>query len=56
MITNPILEEKARVQRELAAESGNNVGKYIENVHQIVAEAEKQYGVEFKYLDTKQGT
>jgi len=53
MITNPLLEEKYRVQRELAAEAGNDVHKYMENIQRIVTEAEEHYGVEFKYLDTE---
>lgn len=51
MITNPLLEEKYRVQRELTEEAGNDVRKYMENIQRIVAEAEAEYGVEFKYLD-----
>lgn len=39
MITTPLLEEKYRVQRELAEESDHDVGKYIENVRRIAAEA-----------------
>lgn len=53
MITNPLLEEKYRVQRELTEEAGNDVRKYMENIQRIVAEAEAEYGVEFKYLDTE---
>lgn len=51
MITNPLLEEKYRVQRELTEEAGSDVRKYMENIQRIVAEAEAEYGVEFKYVD-----
>jgi len=49
MITNHILEEKVRVQRELAKEADYDVHKYVENVNRIVKETEKQYGVKFKH-------
>lgn len=52
MITNPLLEEKYRVQRELTKESGNDVREYMENIKRIVAEAKDQYGVDFEYADT----
>jgi len=51
MLTNPVLEEKYRVQRELTEEAGNDVRKYMENIKRIVAEAEDQYGVHFEYAD-----
>lgn len=51
MITNPLLEEKYRVQRELTEEAGNDLRRYMENIQRIVDEAEEEYGVEFKYLD-----
>ena len=52
MITNPLLEEKYRVQRELTEEAGNDVRKYMENIKRIVAESKDEYGVEFEYADT----
>lgn len=55
MITNDLLEEKYRVQRELAEEAGYDVHQYIENVGRIVAETEKQYGIKFKYYDAGKG-
>nr|VFJ44841.1 MAG: hypothetical protein BECKFM1743C_GA0114222_100171 [Candidatus Kentron sp. FM]VFJ61173.1 MAG: hypothetical protein BECKFM1743A_GA0114220_102801 [Candidatus Kentron sp. FM]VFK11433.1 MAG: hypothetical protein BECKFM1743B_GA0114221_101821 [Candidatus Kentron sp. FM] len=39
MITSPILEEKYRVQRKLAEESGYDVRKYAESCHKIVVDA-----------------
>lgn len=56
MITNHILEEKSRVQRELAKEAEYDVHKYMENVNRIVKETEKQYGVEFKYYSASRET
>lgn len=55
MITNPLLEEQYRVQRELAAEAGYDIRKYMENLQRIVAEVEQDYGVKLKYLDTEEG-
>lgn len=49
MITNHILEEKTRVQRELAKEADYDVHKYMENVDRIVRETEEQYGIVFQY-------
>jgi hypothetical protein len=51
MITNHLLEEKYRVQRELAHEAGHDTHQYMKNVRSIVAETERQYGIEFKYYD-----
>ncbi len=56
MITNHILEEKSRVQRELAKEAEYDVRKYTENVNRIVKETEKQYGVELKYYPASRET
>nr|VFK80613.1 MAG: hypothetical protein BECKSD772D_GA0070982_113311 [Candidatus Kentron sp. SD] len=49
MITSPILEEKYRVQKKLAEEAGYDVRKYTELCRKIVAEAEAEYGLKFKY-------
>lgn len=51
MITNPLLEEKYRVQRELADEAGNDVREYMENIRRIVTESEDRFGVDFEYAD-----
>ncbi len=53
MITNHILEEKSRVQRELAKEAEYDLRKYMENVNRIVKDTEREYGVEFKYYSAK---
>nr|VFK28450.1 MAG: hypothetical protein BECKMB1821G_GA0114241_103713 [Candidatus Kentron sp. MB]VFK32851.1 MAG: hypothetical protein BECKMB1821I_GA0114274_103712 [Candidatus Kentron sp. MB]VFK75936.1 MAG: hypothetical protein BECKMB1821H_GA0114242_103615 [Candidatus Kentron sp. MB] len=49
MITSPILEEKYRVQRKLAEESGYDVRKHFELCRKIVAETEAEYGLKFTY-------
>jgi hypothetical protein len=54
MITNHILEEKVRVQRELAKEADYDVHEYVENVNRIVKETEKQYGVKFKHYSASE--
>jgi hypothetical protein len=51
MITNPILAEKERVQIELVEESGYDMKKYSELVHQLFLEVQEQYGLKFKYAD-----
>ncbi|ETW98882.1 MAG: hypothetical protein ETSY1_16950 [Candidatus Entotheonella factor] len=49
MITNPILEEKYKVQRKLDEEAGYDVRRYIENVHTLTLDVEDKYGFKFKY-------
>ena len=49
MITNPVLETKYKTQRQLDEESEHDIRKYVENVHKITLEVEKQYGFKFKY-------
>ncbi len=49
MITNHILEEKYRVQRQLAEEAGYDMAKYEQNLQTRVAEIEQKYGIIFKY-------
>jgi hypothetical protein len=51
MITNPVLEEKDRVQGELAEAAGYDVKKYSELVHRLFLEMQEQYGLQFKYAD-----
>lgn len=49
MITTPILEEKYRIQRKLAEESGYDVRKYFELSHKIATETEAMHNLVFKY-------
>ena len=49
MITNPVLETKYRTQRQLDKDAGHDVRKYMEKLHQIACDVEKQYDVKFNY-------
>ncbi len=49
MITNPILEERERVQRQLSEDAGYDLVQYAKNTQRIVREIEEEYGVRFKY-------
>lgn len=55
MITNPVLEEKDRVQRELSEMAGDDVKKYSELVHRLFLQVQEQYGLKFKYADRQGG-
>lgn len=55
MITNPILEEKNRVQEELAAAAGDDIHKYSELVHRLFLELQQQSGLKFHYADRTGG-
>jgi hypothetical protein len=55
MITNPVLEEKDRVQRELSEMAGEDMKKYSELVHQLFLQVQEQYGLKFKYADLTGG-
>ena len=48
MITTS-LEEKYKVQKQLAEEAQHDIAKYIENSRTIVRNVEADYGVKFKY-------
>jgi hypothetical protein len=53
MITNHILEDKWRVQRELSEQAGHDPGRYIELAHESAIRAQEQYGIRFRYSETK---
>jgi hypothetical protein len=55
MITNPVLEEKNRVQEELSEMAGYDVKKYSELVHRLFLQVQEQYGLKFKYADRQGG-
>jgi len=42
MITNPILDEKYRVQKEMNSNSNNDLKKYIEFTRKIALAAKKK--------------
>lgn len=45
MITNHILEDKRRVQRELSEQARHDFGRYIELVHERALQAQERYGL-----------
>jgi hypothetical protein len=51
MITNPILEDKSRVQRELSQQADHDPGGYIALAHRKVLETQKRYGIQFRYVE-----
>lgn len=51
MITNQLLEDKYRVQRELAEEAGYDVHKYHENLHREALDMQQRRGVKLRYVD-----
>lgn len=48
MITTS-LEEKYKIQKQLAEEAQHDIAKYIENSQTIARKLEAIYGVKFKY-------
>jgi hypothetical protein len=48
-MTNPLLEEKYKVQRKLDEEAQHVITEYAKNSHRIVGEVEAIYGGKFKY-------
>jgi len=56
MITNHLLEEKERVQKQLAEEAQYDVFKYMENTHKNVLEAQAKYGLKLRYGQREGGT
>ena len=51
MITNHLLEDKYRVQRQLAEEAGYNARKYHENLHKEALELQQSKGIKLKYIE-----
>lgn len=49
MIIDLLVEEKKRVQQQLAEEVGYNTEKYFALIHQLALAAQKQHGLKFKY-------
>lgn len=49
MLTNDLLETKYRAQRALAEQGGDDLHTYAQNVHRIVQELERKYGLKFRY-------
>ena len=48
MLTNDLLREKYRVQKELSDKAGHDLARYVANSHLRMKEIEAVYGVKFK--------
>ena len=51
--TNPILEEKRRVQMQVDEEAQHDAGKYMEICNRIAHEIEEEYGIQLRYGTTE---
>jgi hypothetical protein len=50
MVTNHILEDKSRVQKELFEEAGQDPARYIALTHERALEVQERYGIKLRYL------
>jgi hypothetical protein len=55
MITNPLLEAKYKVQKQLDEEARHDIMKYARNSHRIMTEITIKYRVNFKYTSMRGG-
>jgi hypothetical protein len=55
MYTDPILEEKWKVQKELAQEAHYDINTFMKNAHKNVVELAKAMSIELKYAKRKGG-
>ena len=55
MITNELLKTKYEIQKQLDEEAQHDIRKYVENIHKIVLESEKKYGMQFMYKNIQGG-
>ncbi len=55
MYSDPILEEKWRVQLQLARQANYDLEKYVENAKNTVIELAKELKIELKFADIKGG-
>lgn len=55
MITNPLLEAKYKVQKQLDEEARHDIVEYAKNSHRLVTEIETKYGIKFKYASAEGG-
>lgn len=53
-MTNDLLEEKYRIQKQLSDAAEGNMDKYVENLQRIVRETEEKFGLKFKFADPLQ--
>ena len=52
-ILDLLLEEKYRVQKELATEAGDDIETYLEYIHKLALEIQEQSGRKFNYAVPK---
>ncbi len=55
MYTDPVLQEKWRVQKKLSQKVNYDVKKLIKNAHQCVLEIAKEMNIELKYAKRQGG-
>ena len=55
MYTDPILEEKWKVQKKLAQEAHYDINTFMKNAHQNVIELAKTMNIELTYAKRKGG-
>jgi hypothetical protein len=48
-IIDLLVEEKVRVQQQLAEEAGDDTEKYFALIHRLALATQEQYGLTFKY-------
>ena len=51
MITNPVLDEKYRVQRQLDEEANHDLKTYLENMKKNVEGMGRSYNIHLDYYD-----
>ena len=56
MITNHILEDKWRVQKELTEQAGHDPGQYIALTHTRAIKTQERYRVQFRYVEMEEST
>lgn len=54
MITNHILEDKWRVQRDLTEQAGHDPSRYIALAHTRAIETQDRYKVKFRYAEMEE--
>ena len=53
MYSDPILEEKRRVQKKLAMEAGYDIKRLAENMHNNIIKLAEELKIELKYSQRK---
>ena len=56
MITNPLLEAKYKVQKQLDEEAQHDIVEYARNSHRIMAEIKTKYRINFEYTSMRGGS